>query len=71
MRASHYQANDAAQTLKQSLLKNDTRVKSVYVGVHLRFTTTNDRALSAAMLPSDFGLCMEVSLSSEGQHQDE
>ena len=56
------QANDAAQTLKQSLLKNGTRVRSVNVGVHLRFTATDDSVLDAAILPTDFGLCMEVSV---------
>ena len=33
---------------------------TVYVGVHLRFTATDDRTLDRAMLPLDFGLCMRV-----------
>ena len=36
----------------------------VYVGVHLRFTATDDRVLDATMLPPDFGDCMEVYLGS-------
>ena len=57
--ASPPQANGAAERLKQSLagMRPST---GVYVGVHLRFTATDDRVLDMSILPSDFGHCMEV-----------
>ena len=41
-------------------MNKHTRTVTVDVGVHLRFTATDDRVLDATMLPPDFGFCMEV-----------
>merc|ERR1719353_1944662 len=54
-------ANGAARRLKQLRLGTTTTYKwSVYVGVHLRFTATDDRILDITMLPHDFGECMQA-----------